>query len=119
LKEVYGKDVASRGPVIQGFMKKGSKARVFLAYADGLKTTDGAAPAGFEIAGADKKFVPATAEIDGQTIMLSAEGVKSPKYIRYGWAVFMNPNLVNAAGLPTAPYPASEAAVVRKKARRK
>ncbi len=119
LKEVYGRDVAASGPVIQGFMKKGSKARVFLAYADGLKTTDGAAPAGFEIAGADKKFVPATAEIDGLTIMLSADGVKSPKYIRYGWAVFMNPNLVNAAGLPTAPYPASEAAVVRKKARRK
>ena len=119
LKTVYGKYVAASGPVIQGFMKKGSKARVFLAYADGLKTTDGVAPAGFEIAGADKKFVPAEAEIDGQTIMLSAEGVKSPKYIRYGWAVFMNPNLVNAAGLPTAPYPASEAAVVKKKAKRK
>ena len=119
LKVVYGKDVAASGPVIQGFMKKGSRARVFLAYANGLKTTDVAAPVGFEIAGADKKFVPATAEIDGHTIVLSAEGVKEPEYIRYGWAVFMNPNLVNAAGLPTAPYPASAATLVKKKAKRK
>jgi sialate O-acetylesterase len=119
LKTVYGKDVAASGPIIQGFMKKGSKAQVFFAYANGLKTTDGAAPVGFEIAGADKKFVPATAEIRNHTIMLSAEGVKDPRYIRYGWAVFMNPNLVNAAGLPTAPYPASDAMLVKKKTKRK
>ena len=119
LKTVYDQHVAASGPIIQGFMKKGSKAQVFLAYANGLKTTDGAAPMGFEIAGADKKFVPAEAEIKGQTIMLSAKGVESPRHIRYGWAVFMNPNLVNAAGLPTAPYPASDAMLVKKKAKRK
>ena len=28
--------------------------------------------------------------------------------MRYGWAVFMEPNLLNEAGLPTAPYPASD-----------
>ena len=119
LKTVYDQHVAASGPIIQGFMKKGSKAQVFLASANGLTTTDGAAPVGFEIAGADKKFVPAEAEIKGQAIMLSAKGVESPRYIRYGWAVFMNPNLVNAAGLPTAPYPASDATLVKKKAKRK
>ena len=35
--------------------------------------------------------------------------------MRYGWAVFMEPNLVNEAGLPTAPYPASDGKVARKK----
>lgn len=111
LNEVYGKDVAASGPVITGFKVRGNKVQVQFRHDKGLTTTDGAAPAGFELAGADKKFVPAEAVIEGDTVILKAEGLKSPKYMRYGWAVFMNPNLVNDAGLPTAPYPASDGKV--------
>ena len=88
---------------------KCNKVQVKFDHAKGLTTTDGAAPVGFELAGADKKYAPATAEIKGETVVLTAEGVKAPKYMRYGWAVFMNPNLVNEAGLPTAPCPGMEA----------
>ena len=108
LSQVYGKEVAASGPVIKSFKSKGSKVQVRLENAEGLKTTNGAAPVGFELAGNDKEFVPATAEIKGNSITLSADGVKAPKFMRYGWAVFMEPNLVNEAGLPTAPYPASD-----------
>ncbi len=109
LKTVYGKDVEYSGPVASSIKVKGNKVQVKFDHARGLRTTDGAAPAGFELAGADKKYAPATAEIKGETVVLTAEGVKAPKYMRYGWAVFMNPNLVNEAGLPTAPCPGMEA----------
>ena len=119
LKEVYDKDVAACGPVITGFKAKGSKVQVRFRNAEGLKTTDSAAPVGFELAGSDKKFAPATAEIKGKYVELQAEGVKSPRYLRYGWAVFMEPNLVNEANLPTAPYAANDGRAVKKKNRRK
>lgn len=119
LKEVYGKDVAASGPVITGFKVKGSRVQVSFNNAEGLKTTDGAAPVGFELAGSDKKFAPATAEIKGKFVELQADGVKSPKYLRYGWAVFMTPNLVNEAGLPTAPCAATDGKAPKKKGRNK
>ena len=115
LKEVYGKDVAASGPVIDGFKVRGSKVQVGFLHADGLKTTDGAAPVGFELAGSDKKFAPAVAEIKGDKVILTAEGIKAPKFLRYGWAVFMTPNLVNEAGLPTAPCAATDGKTARKK----
>ncbi|MBR5889713.1 MAG: hypothetical protein IKY92_06705 [Akkermansia sp.] len=119
LKEVYGKDIAAYGPRISGVKTSGAEVEVSFNHAEGLKTTNGAAPVGFELAGADKNFVPAVAEIQGDKVILSADGVKSPKYLRYGWAVFMEPNLVNAAGLPAAPYPASETTLVKKGSKRK
>ena len=115
LSMVYGKETATSGPVIKGFKAKGSKVQVSLDNAGGLKTTDGAAPVGFELAGNDREFAPAAAEIKGDKIILTADAVKAPRYMRYGWAVFMNPNLVNEAGLPTAPYPASDGKSARKK----
>lgn len=119
LKDVYGKDVAANGPVVADFKVSGSKVQVSFLHAEGLKTTDGAAPAGFELAGSDKKFAPAAAEIKGDKVILTAEGIKSPKFLRYGWAVFMTPNLVNEAGLPTAPCAATDGKTARKKGKRR
>ncbi len=119
LKEVYGKDSAAHGPVIKGFKVKGGKVYLSMENTRGLKTVDGSAPVGFELAGSGNAFVPARAEIKGGSIILTADGVKSPKLMRYGWAVFMEPNLVNGAGLPTAPYPASDGKMPRKKDKKK
>ncbi len=119
LKEVYGKDVGASGPVISGFKVKGGKVTVSFKNATGLTTTDGAAPAGFELAGSNKKFAPATAEIKGDKVILTADGIKAPKYLRYGWAVFLTPNLVNESGLPAAPCAATDGKVVGKKMKRK
>jgi sialate O-acetylesterase len=59
----------------------------------------------FEIAGADKKFVPAQAEISGKTITVWSKQVKSPVAVRYAW--MDNPqgaNLYNKEGLPASPF---------------
>ena len=57
LKMVYGReDVEASGPVVTGFKVKGCKVQVSFKHAEGLTTTDNAAPVGFELAGADEKI---------------------------------------------------------------
>jgi sialate O-acetylesterase len=59
---------------------------------------------GFEIAGADGKFVPAQAKIDGATVVVSSDEVKVPAAVRYGWANVPDVNLFNKDGLPASPF---------------
>jgi sialate O-acetylesterase len=83
-------------------------AQVWLHFkntAGGLRTAKaGEALRGFLLAGADRRFVPATARIEGDAVVLSSPAVKSPQAARYAWVD--NPsesNLVGADGLPAAP----------------
>jgi sialate O-acetylesterase len=61
---------------------------------------------GFTIAGPNKKFIWAKAEIiDSRTVVVYSESVTNPISVRYGWA--NNPddvNLYNAEGLPANPF---------------
>lgn len=59
----------------------------------------------FEIAGADGKFIPADAVIDGDSVLVSAPGISAPTAVCYAWAD--NPqgcNLYNESGLPAVPF---------------
>jgi sialate O-acetylesterase len=72
-------------------------------HAQGLKSRDGQKLRRFEIAGTDGKWHWAQAVIDGETVVLSREGLKDPVKARYAWA--SNPegaNLVNGEGLPAS-----------------
>ena len=77
--------------------------RVWFDHADGLSTHHNDLSS-FEIAGADHKFVPAKAVIDGETVRVNAEGVPAPVYVRFGWASVVNANLYNAAGFPASTF---------------
>ncbi len=60
---------------------------------------------GFAIAGDDKKFFWAKAEIQGNKVVVWSEQVTNPKAVRYGWS--SNPhdiNLYNQEGLPAIPF---------------
>ncbi len=59
---------------------------------------------GFEIAGADKKFVPAGISIDGDKITLTASEVSKPLYARYNWINFKEVELYGKNGIPLAPF---------------
>jgi sialate O-acetylesterase len=59
---------------------------------------------GFEVAGADGKFVAATSRIDGVTLMVSSAEVAEPVFVRYGWANSPDCNLFNGEGLPASPF---------------
>lgn len=105
-KVAYKENIVYSGPVYQSSAVEGNKIIVtFNTTASGLATSDGAPPAEFAIAGADKKFVWADARIEGPRIILSNDKIAAPKFVRYAWADNpVNPNLINKAGLPAAPF---------------
>ena len=59
---------------------------------------------GFEVAGEDRKFVWAKAEIRGKKIAVSSASVAKPVAVRYGWADCPVVNLFNKDGLPASPF---------------
>ncbi|MEO1530357.1 MAG: hypothetical protein AAFX06_33630 [Planctomycetota bacterium] len=58
----------------------------------------------FTIAGADQKFVPAKAAIDGNTIVVTSQAVSQPVAARFAWGSGDTPNLSNKAGLPASSF---------------
>jgi sialate O-acetylesterase len=101
-KKVYGMDVVDSGPVFKSMKIEGDKVELtFDSVAGGLEAQGGKLE-GFTIAGEDKKFVPAEAKIEGDTVIVT--GVPHPVAVRYGWANSPVCTLYNKAGLPTAPF---------------
>ena len=73
----------------------------FSNTAGGLKTRDGKAPSHFELIGAGSDgFQPAAAQIKGDAVVLSADGVKQPTAFRFAWHKLAEPNLTGGTGLP-------------------
>jgi len=102
---VYGeKSLVCRGPRLEKAAVGDSRIELtFGNMGSGLvlksvKTTP------FEICGADGGYVPAEARLADGRIIVSAEGVADPEYVRYGWRKWFEPALFNAEGLPAAPF---------------
>jgi len=103
-RDVYGEKVVAQGPLFKSASVNGTKMEITFEQADGLKTTDGVAPTGFMLAGADFIWRPAVAVIKGTTVELQAEGVATPAFVRYAFSGKPVVNLVNGAGLPAHPF---------------
>jgi len=56
------------------------------------------------VAGKDGKFAPASATVEGTTVLASSPAVADPVYVRYGWANSPECNLFNGEGLPASPF---------------
>ena len=87
---------------------EGGKAVVSFTHLGGGLVAPGGALRGFEVAGADGVFHPATARIVGATVELNSPAVAAPVAVRYGWANVPDCNLFNAAGLPASPFRAGQ-----------
>lgn len=109
LARTYGvKGTVDASPMMQSVVREGSRVIVtFSTPGAGLKTRDGKASDSWELAGADGKFVPATAEISGTKVTVTAPGVNQPASVRLGWKPDSNCNLVNSEGLPAMPFSAA------------
>ena len=59
---------------------------------------------GFEIAGADKKYVFANAKIINNQVELYSDKIKNPLYARYAWKDKAVPSLFNLEGLPASSF---------------
>jgi sialate O-acetylesterase len=114
---VYGEKITGTSPLYRDHTVSGSSIRIrFTNTGGGLVI--GEAPwrpagaeawpkdklVGFYIAGEDKKWVDASAQISGDTVIVSAPSVASPVAVRYGWASSPPVNLSNKEGLPAAPF---------------
>ncbi len=59
----------------------------------------------FAIAGADGVYVWADALVEGETVLVSADGVTNPVSVRYAWSDNPNDiNFYNEAGFPAVPF---------------
>ena len=85
---------------------EGGTIRVKFSHLGGGLVAKGGGPLKwFVIAGADKKFVPAEAKIDGDTVVVSSPDAAAPVAVRYAWVNFPDGcNLFNAAGLPAPQF---------------
>jgi len=107
LKEVYGKDIVPCGPRYLSQKIEGNKiVLTFDSVGGGMVAAKPGKLDALAIAGADKQWHWADAEISGNTIIVSSKEVTSPVAVRYAWA--MNPSqrnlLYNKEGLPAAPF---------------
>lgn len=104
-KLAYGENIIYSGPLYQSSAIDGNKIIIsFTNTGGGLITNDEEEPREFAIAGADKKFVWATAKIEGDKIIVWNDNVANPMYVRYAWADNPDVNLYNKEGLPASPF---------------
>jgi len=99
LHHTYGHRFTSEGPAPLFAARNGTALEVHFDHAKGLAVTRG-----FEIAGDDGIYHPATIEIDDDLIRLTSPQVTLPTAVRYGWSGFTDADLTNSTGLPASTF---------------
>lgn len=101
----YGQPIPYSGPIYDHMAIEGSSIRLFFKHTETGLTFKGNVATGFEIAGANNVYSPATARIDvNSTLVVSSPSVAAPTNVHYAWAGFPMASLYNG-GVP--PLPAS------------
>ena len=102
---VYGEtDLVADSPhPVKVAFAKGEGLIRFGGIGGGL-VADGGVLKGFELSADGTTFVSATAEIAGDTVIVSSGEVAEPVAVRYAWAGWPEATLANRAGLPATPF---------------
>lgn len=102
---VYGRETVCDGPEFASFRLEGWRLRVFFRnIGSGLTTSDGKAPTGFFLGSRSGFLAPAEAVIDGDTVLLSCDGIPDPQRVRYAFTGYCRVNLMNKEGFPAVPF---------------
>lgn len=105
LAKTYGRDVVYSGPVYGSMKVEGQRVRLSFQHVHGGLVTKPEGPLkGFAIAGTDRRFVWAQAEIQGDAIVVWNDEIREPVAVRYAWANNPVCNLFNVEGLPAFPF---------------
>jgi sialate O-acetylesterase len=115
LKNEYGKSIPCSGPLYKDYMVDENSILIFFDHTyNGLAKAGGRSLTGFTIAGEDKKFVWAEAEIIKNSVMVYSKEVLNPVAVRYGWSSNPDCNLINSANLPAGPFRTDEWELITK-----
>jgi sialate O-acetylesterase len=87
-----------------GMTLEGGRIRVRFRHVGGGLTLDVTRGSGFTIAGTDGVFKPATAAVDGETLVVSSPEVPAPVAVHYAWQDDPVTSLRNKEGLPASPF---------------
>ena len=107
LAKTYARpNVVCSGPTLKAISLEDDKIRIsFDQVGGGLASRDGKPLTWFEVIDADEGgFVKANAQIAGDSVLVSASEVRHPVAVRFAWSMLAEPNLMNAAGLPTGAF---------------
>ncbi|MBI2192646.1 MAG: sialate O-acetylesterase [Planctomycetes bacterium] len=106
LADAYGrKDLVHSGPLYRSMKVEGNRIRIeFDHTGGGLAARDGKPLTHFTVAGGDRQFGPAQAEIENNGVVVWAEAVQQPAAVRFAWRQDADPNLMNREGLPASPF---------------
>ena len=109
LQNVYGVNpgVSLELPRLQSVQFEEGGARLTLTQVwSNLMSISARDIVGFELAGADRQFHLAQAEVDwdGQTILVKCPEVARPVAVRYSWRNWMGANLQKSNGIPVPPF---------------
>ncbi len=123
----YGRDIPWSGPLFQSATVEEGKIRIAFTHTDGglvarelpatyvlnstlsqcaplTRNSPGSQLEGFAICGADRQWVWAEAEIEGETVAVWSHQIAAPIAVRYAWADNPTCNLYNGADLPASPF---------------
>lgn len=104
LAKEYGRKLVFSGPVYKKMAVRGDQIILSFDYAgSGLKAGN-AGLIGFEIAGADQRFVPAQAHLAGKKVVVSSPQVARPVAVRYAWSNLATASLFNLENLPASSF---------------
>jgi sialate O-acetylesterase len=105
LVKTYGKKgFASEGPVLKEMKIEGNQVKLTFDNAQNGLTSFGKPLSCFEVAGANKRFVPATAFFANNGITLFSPYVNEPVAVRYAFKDFIIGDLFNIEGLPASSF---------------
>ena len=105
LANTYGRKIEFAGPMYDSMKVEGNAIRIKFTHVSSGLVARGGELRTFMIAGKDGNFVPATARIDHDTLLVSSRDVAEPAAVRYAWDNYPEGcNLYNGDGLPAAPF---------------
>jgi sialate O-acetylesterase len=111
LARTYGKKGFDySGPLYKNVQVQGHGLLVSFTHAGGGLTTHSGLTThtgdltGFEIAGADGRFIPAKASIRGDQVLVQSDTLTNPVSVRYDWSATATASLFNQAGLPAPSF---------------
>ena len=104
LRQIYGREIVSQGPVFERAEKIAGALRLHFAHTEGGLIVKGDKLGEFAVAGADRVWHWADAQLDGNQVIVSSPTVPDPVAVSYAWQANPLATLFNGAGLPAAPF---------------